>query len=80
MSTNPWGALGLSVVAAEVMFPTRNIWDLPVREFRIQLQREMFRPNFHISFWEMIVLNTELKSISSILTWVLETDQQSVMI
>ncbi len=72
LSTQPCGAPVLSVVGLEVLWPTRTDWGLPVKKSRIQLQRELLRPsrlNLLMSCCGIIVLNAELKSMNSILTY-----------
>ncbi len=72
LSTQPCGAPVLSVVVLEVLWPTRTDWGLPVKKSRIQLQRELLRPsrlNLLMSCCGIIVLNAELKSMNSILTY-----------
>lgn len=39
------GAPVLSVVVLKMLFPNQTVCGLPVRMFRIQLQREVFRPS-----------------------------------
>ncbi len=50
----------------------RTAWGLPVRKSNSQLHREVLSPswtNLWVSCWGMIVLNAELKSMNSILTY-----------
>ena len=60
----------LRISVADVRLPTLTTWGLPVRKSRIQLQTEVFSPGVFslvMSFEETMVLNTELKSMNSIL-------------
>ncbi len=66
-----WGTC-ISAVVLEVLWPTRTDRGLPVKKSRIQLQRELLRPsrlNLLMSCCGIIVLNAELKSMNSILTY-----------
>ena len=48
---------------ADVLLPTLTTWGWPVRESRIQLQREVFSPrvlSLAMSFEGTMVLNAEL--------------------
>lgn len=61
-----------SMMVLDVLPPTRTVWGLPVRKSSIQLQREVLSPSwisFLMSCCGMMVLNVELKSINSILTY-----------
>ncbi len=72
LSTHPWGAPVFSVMVLDVLMPTRTAWGLPVRKSNNQLHREVLSPswaNLWVSCWGMIVLNAELKSMNSILTY-----------
>ncbi len=65
LSTHPWGAPVFSVMVLDVLMQTRTAWGLPVRKSNNQLHRA----NLWVSCWGMIVLNAELKSMNSILTY-----------
>ena len=43
LSTHPWGVPVLRISVADVLLPTLTSWGRPVRKYRIQLQREVFR-------------------------------------
>ena len=61
----------LRISVADVLLPTFTTWGRPVRNYRIQLQREVFSPrvlSLVMSFEGIIVLNAELLSMNSILT------------
>jgi len=61
----------LSMTVPDLLLLIRTICGLSVRKSRIHLQSEVLRPSredFPASFWRMIVLNGELKSMKSILT------------
>ena len=72
LRTHPWGAPVFSVMVLEVLLPTRTACGLPVRESNSQLHREVLSPSWPslwMRCWGMIVLNAELKSMNSILTY-----------
>ncbi len=72
LSTHPWGAPVFSVMVLDVLLPTRTAWGLPVRKPNSQLHSDVLSPswtNLWMSCWGMIVLNAELKSMNSILTY-----------
>ena len=53
----------LRISVADMLFPPLTTWGQPIRESRIQLQREVFRPRVFslvMSFVVTMVLNTEL--------------------
>ena len=53
----------LRISVADVLLPTLTTWGQPVRNSRIQLQREVFSPKFlslAMSFEGTMVLNAEL--------------------
>ena len=71
LSTHPCGAPVLRVSVVEERLPTLTTWGRPVRRSRFQLQREVFRPrvlSLVTSLEGIMVLNTELYSMNSILT------------
>ncbi|KAM3870190.1 protection of telomeres protein 1 [Diretmus argenteus] len=72
LSTHPWGAPVFRVMVLDVLPPTRTACGLPVRKSNNQLHSEVFTPSrssLCISCWGMMVLNAELKSMKSILTY-----------
>src|SRR4029434_6274585 len=74
LSTQPWGAPVLGVSEMEVWLPILTTWGLLVRKSRIQLHRGVLRPrllSLGTSLAGTIVLNAELQSTNSILTYVL---------
>ncbi len=55
------------------LLPTRTAWGLPVRKSNSQLHSDVLSPSWTslwMSCWGMIVLNAELKSMNSNLTYV----------
>ena len=72
LSTQPCGAPVLRVMLLEMLLPTRTAWGLWLRKSSSQLQREVLRPSLsslQISCCGIMVLNAELKSMNSILTY-----------
>jgi len=60
-----------SEMVKEVELLILTNWGLPVKKSRIQLQREVLKPNrlnFVVSCCGMTMLNAELKSMNSILS------------
>ena len=63
---------GPGVEDQHVLLPTLTPWGRPVRKARIELQREVFSrrgPSLMMSLEGKMVLNTELLSINSILSY-----------
>ncbi len=70
--TSLGGGAVFSVMVLDVLLPTRTAWGLLVRKSNSQLHSDVLSPswtNLWMSCWGMIVLNAELKSMNSILTY-----------
>ena len=73
LSMQPWGAPVLRVRVDGAVLPICTAWCLPVRKLRIQSQKGQLSPrslSLVTSFKGTMVLNAELESMNSILTYV----------